>query len=68
MARGAGTFRQADVARAIKAVVSAGLAVARVEIDPNGKIIITTGVGERIEPTNALDKWMTSHAREAEGH
>jgi hypothetical protein len=38
-------FRQGDVTRAVRGVVAAGQAVARVEIDPNGKIVIVT-VGE----------------------
>jgi len=45
MARGPVIFRQGDVTRAVRAVVAAGQAVARVEIDPNGKIVIVT-VGE----------------------
>ena len=43
MSRGAQAFRQADVAKAIKATVSAGLSVERVEIDRDGKIIVVIG-------------------------
>jgi hypothetical protein len=50
MARSQAMFRQGDVTRAVRAVVAAGQAVARVEIDPNGKIVIvTTGEIERRE-------------------
>lgn len=34
------TFRQADVARAVRGVVAAGVKVARIEIDRAGKIIV----------------------------
>jgi hypothetical protein len=43
MARGASTFRQRDVTRAIKAAVAAGLDIARVEIDTEGRISIIAG-------------------------
>jgi hypothetical protein len=43
--RGACKFKQCDVTRAVKAVAKAGVAVARVEIAPNGKIVIETGAG-----------------------
>jgi hypothetical protein len=45
MGRAPAIFRQGDVTRAVRAVVAAGQAVARVEIDPNGKIVVVT-VGE----------------------
>jgi hypothetical protein len=40
MARGTCTFRQRDVTAAVKAVVAAGVAIARVEVDKSGKIVI----------------------------
>jgi hypothetical protein len=50
MARGPAIFRKADLKRAIDVVLAAGQAVARVEIDPSGKIIIVTAPeGERRE-------------------
>jgi hypothetical protein len=42
--RGACNFKQRDVTRAVKAVAKAGVAVARIEIAPNGNIIISTNV------------------------
>ena len=43
MSRGPRTFRQRDVTKAVKAVVAAGVHVARVEVDKTGKIIVVTG-------------------------
>lgn len=42
MARGACTFKQQDVTRALKATQAAGLNVQRIEIDKNGKIVVVT--------------------------
>lgn len=59
MARGACTFRQRDVTAAVKAVVAAGVPVARVEIDKSGTIRITTSkpgeVGEAI--SQGANEW-----------
>ena len=42
MTRAPATFRKADLRRAVEAVTAAGQIVARVELDPNGKIVIVT--------------------------
>jgi hypothetical protein len=42
MARAPAIFRQQDVTRAFRAARAAGVKVARVEIDPNGRIVIVT--------------------------
>lgn len=41
--RGLASFRQRDIARAVRAVLSTGLDVARVDIGADGKITIHTG-------------------------
>jgi hypothetical protein len=44
MARGACTFKQRDVTKAVKAMVAAGCEVARAEIEPStGKIVVVVG-------------------------
>jgi DNA-binding MarR family transcriptional regulator len=43
MSRGQQTFKQSDVTKALKAAVKAGIAIERVEIDKDGKIVIVTG-------------------------
>ena len=50
MSRGAHTFRQGDVTRAIKGAVKAGFKVGRFEIE-QGKIIVFAGDPEtKVEP------------------
>ena len=43
MSRGQQTFKQRDVTKALKATVKAGIAVERVEIDKDGKIVVVIG-------------------------
>ena len=54
MARGKCTFRQRDVTAAVKAVVAAGVEVARVEIDRSGKIVVVAG---RTNNAPARNEW-----------
>ena len=62
MARSA-PFRQADLSRALKATVAAGLEIGRVEIDPSGKIVITTKQDASAEPGSDFDRWRAGRAR-----
>lgn len=50
MSRGAQTFRQSDVTKAVKATVNAGLSVSRVEVDKNGRIVVFVGEPDRDLP------------------
>ena len=50
------SITQADIARALKGVASAGLKVARLEIE-GGKIVIYSSEGVRQEPASELDAW-----------
>jgi hypothetical protein len=61
-ARRPSTFRQRDVAAALKAMAAAGIEVRSVEIDPiTGKIVIMTVAGGAKEQVADLDKWLTKH-------
>jgi hypothetical protein len=69
MARGRLAFRQADVTRATKGVVAAGLSVARVVVDKEGSIVVVPGEPDKTTTrTDVLDQWLTKHADLAEGH
>ena len=57
MTRAPSTFRQQDVTRAVKAVVAAGVGIARVEIDNTGKIVIIA-LTDGGKPT-AVNEWDT---------
>jgi hypothetical protein len=41
----ASNFRQLDVDRLLRAAIKAGIAVTRIEVDPDGKITISAGAG-----------------------
>jgi hypothetical protein len=51
--RGRGvSVRQADIARAVKGVQAAGLSVLRVEIETDGRIVITFGHPQGYPPSD----------------
>lgn len=50
----AARFRKEDVARAVSGCEKAGMRVGRVEIDPNGKIVI---VSETVAPPVEPNPW-----------
>jgi len=56
MSRGAQTFRQADITKALKAAAAAGMVVQRFEIDRDGKLVVIAG--QPAEPEfAALNEW-----------
>lgn len=57
MARAPSTFRQQDVTRAVKAVRSAGVHIARIEIDKTGKIVIITVGTTELGETREANEW-----------
>lgn len=56
-------FKKADVARAVQAVRDAGIDIARVEIDKDGKIVVVTTTGSM--QGDAIDReileWRRGH-------
>jgi hypothetical protein len=57
MPRRPARFSPSDVRRAIQGAMDAGLSVARVEIDQDGKIVIVSGEGRPKETTTPFDAW-----------
>ena len=60
MSKGLQIFKQTDLLRAIRTSQKAGLSIARVEIDRDGKIIVVTGNGNAKAENTAteLDRWL----------
>jgi hypothetical protein len=60
---------QADVRRAVLGATSAGLAVARVEIDPDGKIVLISAsevrppISERDDLDRELEEFEARHGK-----
>jgi hypothetical protein len=58
------TFKQADVQRALRAAMRAGLTVTQVELDlATGKITIRTSATEGTQTLTPLDIWQATRAR-----
>jgi hypothetical protein len=56
-------FRKTDVTRAAKAILAAGVDIARVEVEPiTGKITFMTSSSEKIPE---LDTWMARDAHQS---
>lgn len=67
MGRHAKTFTQADVSRTVKGALNGGLAVGRVEIDKDGRIVLIAGraAAKPNDPAAAFDEWEAKHADKA---
>jgi hypothetical protein len=63
MSEKAAKFRKTDVTRAVKAVEAAGLTVARVEFDRDGKFSVFTSQEAESHPGQPLDEWLARNAR-----
>jgi len=52
-------FRQSDVTRALKAARQAGIEIARVEIDKDGKIVVVAGKPQDVprDDDNEHNEW-----------
>ena len=57
------TFRQGDITRAVRAAKAAGIQVARVEIQADKIVVISTA--ETAQPVSDFDTWKASHADKA---
>jgi hypothetical protein len=60
MPRRPSSFRQLDVARALKGARAAGIHIVRVEIGPAGNIVLFTK-SEPSEALSPLEKWKQDH-------
>jgi hypothetical protein len=56
MSRAPSAFRQRDLTRAFRAAQAAGVKVARVEIDRDGKIVIVTADEHERREENSWDR------------
>jgi len=57
MGRARASFRQGDLARALRAARAAGAEVARVEINRDGKLVLVMGKGEGGDVPPGQNEW-----------
>ncbi len=57
--------RQSQITRALKAAKAAGMPVERVEIGPDGRVIVFAGGEAKDTDDRALDEWSRKRARQA---
>jgi ACT domain-containing protein len=62
MARSSCTFKQRDVTAAVRAVKAAGVEVARVEVDGDGKIVVVAVGHTAQNDLRDFDTWKARHA------
>jgi hypothetical protein len=63
VARGALTFRQKDLTRALRATVAAGMVVQRIEIDKYGKITVVAEMPDSDRTSgDQHNEWDTVHS------
>lgn len=53
---------QRDITKAVKAAMGAGMLVARVEIGPDGTIVLVSREEVQSQPVTALNQWRASRA------
>jgi hypothetical protein len=57
MARTARRFKQADLARAAKAAIRAGIEIALLRIEPDGAIVIVPKGAKSMAPSPTINEW-----------
>jgi hypothetical protein len=59
--RGPNPFKKSDLTRAISAALAAGATLQRIEIEPNGKIVLIVSGESALEaPTSAAPLWASN--------
>jgi hypothetical protein len=59
------SFRASDLKRALRTLQAIGISAKRVEIEPDGRIIVIVSAASSVVPDDALNKWLARHARSA---